>query len=203
MKRRTARPDDARLKFFTRELFTRFNADDDALADQADEEWERATEAYQTHLRKIVKKLPRGARALERISFHDAELVGEPHTSASGEWGRIAVAGGMAFEKSMIHLLKYELDDRIEQLRHNVAWPFSPKQVHWLYDEIDVSDENKDSFIHRILLSDGSIVVVRFKDVEIHKLPSEFFEGLALPDFTAKKKNKAKHGRELRAIEID
>src|SRR4051794_26212152 len=104
MKLRTekpAKPNDTRLKFFTRELYSKFCSEEDAIANDADEEWEEAIEAYKRHLRRIEKRLPKGARALEKISLHDAYLIGDPATS--GDLGRIAVAGGLTNDQSTIH----------------------------------------------------------------------------------------------------
>jgi hypothetical protein len=200
-KRRIAKPDDARLKFFTRELYAKFNSIDDRVANEADEEWEQAIEDYRGHLRRIKSKLPLGARRLTKVSLHDAELIDKPRTCASGQWGRIAIVGGMTIEKSTIHLLKYELAAGIERIHCDVAWPFSNVQVQWLYDELDISNEHKDCFIHRILFSDGSVVVVPFKDAQVQTWPSELLQDLMPPKHpTNRKKVRDDFGRQSRAI---
>jgi len=179
MKQTTSKPDDLDLKYFTRELYAKCNSTDEEVVDRAEAEWEKAIKDYRGHLRQLQPKLPRGARLFEKISLHDAELIDEPRASASGQWGRIAVAGGMVFDKSTIHLLRYELTDRIRRVRHKVAWPFSRKQVQWLYDEIDISGELGGCFVHRILFSDGSIALMPFKDVHIQAWPSELLQGIS------------------------
>ena len=38
------------MKFFTPELYQRFNSPDDGVADHADQEWEQALQDYERHL---------------------------------------------------------------------------------------------------------------------------------------------------------
>ena len=47
------------MKFFTKELYERTQADDDAVLDVADLDWEAALESYQQHLQAIGANLPR------------------------------------------------------------------------------------------------------------------------------------------------
>jgi hypothetical protein len=205
MKRTNGKPSDARLKYFTRELYLKSNSREDVVANEAEEEWERAIHGYQKRLRQIKSKLPPEARMLTKMSLHDAELVGKPLESASGQWGLIAVCGGMGIGKSTIHLLRYELVDRMERISQDAAWPFSNKQVSWLYDEVDLSAQHKGRFVHRILFSDGGVVVVLFKNVKIDKWPFELLQRLNHLDVTTSDTNKDERheGRELRAITID
>jgi len=64
MKRPIVKPADETLKFFTRELYVRFNSSDPKIADQANDEWEAAIAEYRSHLRRLKKTLPEGAREL-------------------------------------------------------------------------------------------------------------------------------------------
>jgi hypothetical protein len=56
------------MKFFTPELFVRFNSADD-VGDRADEEWEAAVRAYHKHLDGVGDKLPE-ARTCTSCCFH-------------------------------------------------------------------------------------------------------------------------------------
>lgn len=42
------------------------------------------------------------------------------------------------------------------------GWPFTADSIEWLYDEVDFNKEDQKSFVHRILFSDGSTLVVPF-----------------------------------------
>ena len=75
MKRRTEKPSDSPMRFFTPELYVRFNSADDAEADVADAEWESAVAAYRRHLDGLRDRIPMQVRALADLCLHDAELL--------------------------------------------------------------------------------------------------------------------------------
>src|SRR5262245_44703185 len=63
------------MKYFTPELLTRYGSPDDAIADAASVEWEKAAARYTESLRSIKKHMPHGLKnLLRRFSFHDARL---------------------------------------------------------------------------------------------------------------------------------
>src|SRR4051794_32832671 len=57
MKHPTERRFEGTMKFFTPELYLRYNSPDDAEADRADEEWEEALRAYRDHLAKYSRDM--------------------------------------------------------------------------------------------------------------------------------------------------
>ena len=61
------------MRFFTPDLYLRFNSGDDEIADQANDEWEKAIDSYQTYLKNL--NLPESVKKLTEINLHDAELA--------------------------------------------------------------------------------------------------------------------------------
>ena len=58
MRLQTEKPSEQVMKFFTPELFIRFNSTDDEKADRADEDWEAAIGAYRHHLDCLREQMP-------------------------------------------------------------------------------------------------------------------------------------------------
>src|SRR5260370_613106 len=73
MKLQTAKPSEQSMRFFTPELFIRFNSTDDEIADCANEEWELATNAYAQNVLKLEGRIP--APELLSLCMHDAEVL--------------------------------------------------------------------------------------------------------------------------------
>ena len=63
------------MKFFTPELFIKFNSPDDVVADRADEDWEAAIREYRSHLEGLRDQMPSQVKELAGLSLHDAELL--------------------------------------------------------------------------------------------------------------------------------
>lgn len=170
MRRQTARPADEEMKFFTRELYLQFNSSDPQQADAADQKWERAITEYQQHLQRIKKELPEAAWKLSGLCLHDAESIDTTKSySLSSTLGLIAVAQKAGEDLWKTYLLMYSLFSPIREIPAS-NWPLSQQGLHWLYDELDVSSTASDRFVHRVLFSDGSIVVVPFTDVGVRCL---------------------------------
>lgn len=76
MKHRTDAPFDQPMRFFTPDLYLRFNSSDDEIADLANDDWEKALGAYEAQLSRIQDKLSEQPRKLAELSLHDYELLG-------------------------------------------------------------------------------------------------------------------------------
>ena len=64
------------MRFFTPELYLRYNSLVDAVANRADEDWEKAICDYNKHLAKYAKQMnPRVKYLAEALCLHDAELI--------------------------------------------------------------------------------------------------------------------------------
>lgn len=168
------------MKYFTPELYVRFNSTDDAEADRADAEWEHAIRQYNQYLREHRGKMPANVRMLaEKCCFHDAALLGwqthEPR-SAPGSGSRRMLTIGLQQDNEMI-VLYYFLSNSPKETKRRKSWPFSLESKHWLYDEIAVAQESvsadsEHEFVHRILWSDGSELDIPFADVMVDRYPS-------------------------------
>jgi hypothetical protein len=154
------------MRFFTPELFLRYNSDLDEVADAADAEWEAALKAYRAKQENMRSRMPSQVKKLAALCLHDAELLSleEEFQAVSGKgnappiWS--AVASLLLQSGRTLQALVYALPDRIERTEPSRDWPFARDRRHWLYDEID--EREGGGFVHRILFSDGSIVVVPF-----------------------------------------
>ena len=147
------------MKFFTPELYVRFNSDVASVANRADADWERALAAYRKHLRSIRLKLPASVACLANDScLHDAEYLGFSKMTMPAMTGDVAM---IAVRKDgAVNFLVYVLDDEPMVTRPLEADVFDVSQPHWLYDEVAVAGDGV--FQHDILLSDGRVLSVRF-----------------------------------------
>jgi hypothetical protein len=161
MKPNNEKPSDG-MQYFTPELYLRFNSSDDAIADQAQLDWENATTAYQIRLDSFRDALPPAVRQLSELNLHDANLL--KHEIAS-EGGRPSQAFLLLQQQKQITALLYLLSDAPGQTPARLDWPFSPRPLHWLYDEIDFQ---QGVFIQRILLSDGQVLTIPFVGLFLH-----------------------------------
>ena len=174
MKRRTAKHSDRVMRFFTPELFVRFNSADDDVADRADAEWERAVAGYKKHLTKIWPALPEAVRKLARLRLHDAEVI---NRHDGGELPRspepfpVLLPFIRLREAEHEIVLIYWLSGQPRTVPPPSEWPFSTQRPHWLYDEVDVGSEKGKGFTHRVLISDGTAFEIPFTSVAIHRAP--------------------------------
>jgi hypothetical protein len=170
MKPRIEKRSESRMKYFKPELYVRYNSRNDAEADHADREWEKAIHAYREHLTKISKKLNDRVKDLaENICLHDAHLISSqgfdsdlpllPHI-------RTWVISLRSKEKMivLVYLLWREAGVSTAQNK----WPFSKLCTLWLYDEVDFEQDSSFLFWHRILLSNGKVISIPFFDVFVH-----------------------------------
>jgi hypothetical protein len=169
------------MRFFTPELYVRFNSPDDEEADRANEEWEEAIRNYRERLEAIRGRMPAQVSKLADLCLHDAEVLARTEEfqavglSMSDEfplplslWSAVAIIS--VKQGGEILSLIYSLCDRMRVFPSPDNWPFSKSREHWLYDEVDVvSDRRGGPFIHRILLSTGVVLEIPFTSVVIHR----------------------------------
>ncbi len=167
------------MKFFTPELYVRFNSANEDEADRANDEWESALAEYREHLSRIRDSMPSTVRKLTELCLHDAEFLGleqnvdplllptneiAPHAS----WTATAIID--VNQKGKIVSLIYLLWDRVREHASMQRWPFSKECPHWLYDEVDVAPSPQRMFLHRILMSNGRVLEIPFVSALVHKL---------------------------------
>src|SRR6476646_1790579 len=64
------------MQYFKPELYLRYNSRDDATADRADRDWEKAIHAYEEHLSKFAEEMNDHVKDLaENLCLHDAQLI--------------------------------------------------------------------------------------------------------------------------------
>jgi len=178
------------MRFFTPELYLRFTSPDDAVADAANDEWEVATEAYRHHLQRLRERTRGGLAEIASSCFHDAEVVG--HSPSHPEWelpfalwrefppfrhmrelspfpllGTQVPFSLALFLEGKPRVLTYIVWD--EWQRHGPIgdWPQEKGTLRWLYDEVDAVWDRFGMYLHRILLSDGSVWEIPFSRVTI------------------------------------
>lgn len=186
MKLPIEKPSDSIMRFFSPELYMRFNSADEEEANRAEEAWETAIQDYHKHLGTLRERMPSQVRKLAELCLHDAELLScsqevEPILTTMDlffpcpRWSAVAVLS-LKHDKQ-VTLLIYILWDRLREFPPIPDWRFSKARKHWLYDEVDTAGQESDLgrplglFLHRILFSDGSILEVPFASVLIHRFP--------------------------------
>jgi hypothetical protein len=166
MKHPSVKRSEPQMRFFTPELYLRFNSKDEDVADRANEEWETALEAYGRELRKLRKSTSASVTALAKLDLHDAEWVGMEIGKNHSEWPK-QLAIITLFKDNILYSLIYQLVHPVVHSAQKSAWPFSTKSKHWLYDEIETT---KDGFLHRVLVSDGRILEIPFRSVNVNQV---------------------------------
>ncbi len=168
------------MRFFSPELYLRFNAADEVEADAADAAWESAISDYRSHLEGIRSRMSSQVWKLANLCMHDAELLGfeevvEPANSLPVEvfgtfpfWSAMGVVS-VRREDEILSII-YVLSDRVREQSPAPDWPFSKQRVHWLYDEVDMLTGDRGIFVHRVLLSDGRVLEIPFMSVFTHRV---------------------------------
>ncbi len=153
------------MRYFTPDLFARYNSADEAVADEADAEWEAALAAYRAHLDAVRGELPPPVRELAELCLHDAELLGDRPADPS-------VAVVMLSQQGSFVVLVYSLWEQVREQPAPPDWPFSKQRTHWLYDELDIARGAEGRFLHRVLLSDGRALEIPFRSVILRRIPA-------------------------------
>jgi hypothetical protein len=171
------------MQYFTPELYLQFNSADDAEVDRAETAWDAAIQNYQRYLKTHRAKMPANVRALAGTYFHDAWLL-DWQIHEFGPKRRMATLSLQ--QKDTITELIYFLWDSPRRGKRRKNWPFSPENVCWLYDEIEVVDDCPSLYpsfgcLQRVLLSDGSELEIPFSDVVLHRIPAKNPKAAAVP----------------------
>jgi hypothetical protein len=164
------------MRFFTPELFIGFSSAGDAEADRADDEWEVAIDAYERHLIPIKKKLPQSAVSLTETSFHDWELLmfdtNNPSTIRVFPLKKKFHSASLYLQSGdKVADLFYVLCAGVREQLGRRHKEFGTGTKIWLYDEIDRYDKIPDSFVHRILWSDGKETEIPFYTAFVNTFP--------------------------------
>ncbi len=155
------------MRYFTPELFARFNSPADAVADSANKAWEDATIVYRDSLARFRDGSTPQVEKLAELCLHDAELAAFARIENPGE----PMAILSLRQEDRIVTLIYRLWGDVRESSPRPDWPFSAFHIHWLYDEIDATDAVDGEFVHSVLLSDGRVIEIPFASVVVHEVP--------------------------------
>jgi hypothetical protein len=164
------------MKYLTPERYLRLgNLDDEKAFRNAHQDWEGALSRYQKHLARIRNEIPGGLRRLiESTYLHDATVV----DMLQGPASRFTITLQPEAQPNRRVLLRYSLLEppliRPEVLPADAC----SEPTAWLYDEIGVLKPKKNgkrprenssvpAFSHRILLSNGCEIRLRFRGVAV------------------------------------
>ena len=134
MKRRTDMLSDQIMRFFTPDLYVRFNSQDESQADRADGDWESALGKYREHLEVLRKRMPSQVKQLSELCLHDGvwlapEQMSIPSPAHSADsidrlpaWSVMAILSVM--HEGKIVSLVYQLWDKlIEHPQYRDCFP--------------------------------------------------------------------------------
>jgi hypothetical protein len=165
------------MRFFTPDLYRRFNSPNDEVADRANDDWEAAIKNYQRRLEEIGDRMPSQVKRLAELSLHDAAILSEEeevqpwrrhvNSPLPSPWWAVAIISVKRGQKALS--LIYTLWDHVKKDAAPDDWPFAKEHRHWLYDEVDLVEPGQ--FLHRILISDGTVMAIPFVSVITHEFP--------------------------------
>lgn len=152
------------MRYFTPELYLKFNSADRGVVAKAHDEWEDAIRTYRQRLQEIGINMTTNARTVaETLCLHDADYLGMALLPVpdSGKSLAVLLIGQDATRVFLVYLLSEQPLTR----QVSVEWPYSKDQVHWLYDEFDVDKSGLQQ--HEVLLSNGQILTLRFHEMQV------------------------------------
>src|SRR5687768_17609976 len=163
------------MKYFTAELLDRFGSDDDAVADQAQADWERASDQYLKHYKSIEPALPeRFKEVIGKYALHDARVF-----SGSLVPPFFFLTLQLDVPPHDVLLLQYNLVKPPTFLAHGPVGDPCPYS-EWLYDEVYVRKAKQfyPYFEHQVLLTNGHELHIPFTHFDYlvqSPLPSVWF----------------------------
>jgi hypothetical protein len=171
------------MKYFTPELYQRFNSIDVDEAERADKACDRAEATYKERLAQIREHMPSQVVKLSELCLHDALVVARvEQAEPAGEfgfpngtqpfplpfvWTAVAIISVTLGEEVISFI--YSLSDRTETREAPEGWRFSKLQEQWHYDELDLMNDDRGPFVHRILLSTGITLEIPVVSVIVHR----------------------------------
>jgi hypothetical protein len=160
------------MKYFTPDLYLKFNSDDSQVADRADKDWERAIQGYRKRLNAIATKLPEKVqRFAQNCNLHDSEVLTIFDFPAwlMRKHGTESIISILLENPEAFVQLTYWLSSPLSATEPRSEPAFSRERRHWLYDEIDLDAP----YVHEILFSDGSTLKLHFLWFTLSEIPKE------------------------------
>jgi hypothetical protein len=174
------------MKYFTPELLARCRLADDAVADVAAVQWDKAVAAYNARLQKIRPDLPLGARQLLRqVSLHDAQCLTITTAEGGNEFFLTFRLAHRAHTLAAGVELRYTLTGTPTLLLDKTKKASEGSVIrHVLYDEFDLEPKKGAKvFTHHLLMTGGLEMRIRFANLRLrwfgsillaNSQPSEF-----------------------------
>ncbi len=154
------------MKYFTPEFYLRGQSRDHAVLAEVEQEWDQAGDRYVAYLRTIEDRIPRGIRFLhDNYHLHDALVLSMGRQGDTFvvvlrlEWPPLDM-------QSELVLFTYDLTG--EPVIDREALPPEHRcetEVEWMYDEVELVEGERPTFLHSILLGNGWEVRLPFRDV--------------------------------------
>lgn len=163
-----SRPDAGGMRYFTPDLLLQLNSHVAEEVERSMRDWERAFAEYRKALRGVGRELPPQSRRLLELSLHDWKLVKiEPACARPGSRSPATLIMVLEY-RNHLTILSYALTQKLRRLKPSEKWSRSGNDnVYWLYDEVDFGVTERPSFVHRILFSDGSTLIVPFSTCNV------------------------------------
>ena len=160
------------MRYFTPELLARCRSLDEDVAEAAAEEWEKATTEYRTRLNAIRSHLPQthasaGSRQPARLEIIAFEFGKRPTFSILLQLEGEGRRPGKMMQLSY-HVVAGE-HGGVKTQKHAQPGQATQTKSWILYDELNM-DEERASFTHSLLLSDGREIEVRFHNLRVRSL---------------------------------
>jgi len=175
------------MKFMTYELLVRTQSEDEAIAEAAFDEWEKACAAYNHHVEAIRAKLPKSVQVLlDHYNLHDAKVI-MAGVDSTEDTDDPSTSIFLQLDEPRNRGLR--LDYR-PVVKPKVIWhernPKPDVDTVFLYDEIDVVEvavsetEPITMFTHSILTEGGMEMQLLFNSLTLRpyrkvNMPGEFF----------------------------
>ena len=160
------------MKYMTPELLARCQSTDDAVAEAATEQWDRACDEYNKYLDANARELPKGARKLLRkFCLHDAKVL-TMAVSGSGSFSIFLELENPAGPKDRYLELRYKLaGGPRDGLRVKTHQPLGKPLHWWLYDEFDIyKRDGVVAYVHSILFNGGIELALTFFTLAFRRL---------------------------------
>ncbi len=154
------------MKYFTPELLERLASSNDAVADAADQEWERALVRARRRWHKIRTAFPEAVQRFEeqRVCLHDARVL----SMARQDDTFVAILHRQPPGQEIV-LLIFTLDEDPVIEPDVVPGHGDGHTITWLYEEWDLDRRGRCWF--EVLLSNAWSVRLRFRDFRFLILP--------------------------------
>jgi hypothetical protein len=151
------------MKYFTRDLYRRCQASEEAILNAACEEWEQANEAYERHLAAIEPEFPPHIRDFTGLLLHDAKVQ-----SIARQGNHLILVLHKDIPPRDLVILDYELDGE------PIVDPFADAPADWTrpttfqFDELDMVREGEGKiYSQSIVFGNGWLMRLRFRDVRM------------------------------------